>query len=193
LGTFLADAVDTLEKFSEKYSNQDQELAQLVENGKAFEAAWEKDLHDITYLAAVPEDDDDLVPDSSLRYFLRVDGEANRCALQNHLEFIAGRPTVPMVLGFDRVLSVKFYRWVRERLSRYEGRLAFRPAAPASLAGVVDRTFLKVNVNDPPEKVVEAFAHSNAEVAVVVDDAGEVQGTVRAADLLRFRWGRRAA
>jgi hypothetical protein len=196
LGAFLADAVDTLEKYSEKYSNQDDELAQMVEESRAFEAAWEKDLKDITYLAAVPEDDDDLVPDSSLRYFLRVEGDASRCALQNHLDFIAGRPTVPMILGFDRVLSTKFYRWVRERLSRHEGRVAVGAPAPAalgSLAGVVDRSFLKVNVNDEPEKVVAAFAHSDAEVAVVVDDGGEVVGTVRAADLLRFMWGRRGA
>jgi hypothetical protein len=194
LGAFLADAVDTLEKYSEKYSNQDDELGQLVADSPVFDAAWEKDLKDVTYLAAVPEDDDDHVPDSSLRYFLRVEGDANRCALQNHLDFIAGRPTVPMVLGFDRVLSVKFYRWIRERLLQYEGRVAVRARAPAalgSLAGVVDRNFLEVNVNDEPEKVVEAFANSNAEVAVVVDDDGQVLGTVRAADMLRFLWGRR--
>jgi len=195
LGAFLADAVDTLEKYSEKYSNQDNELAQMIEDSGAFDGAWEKDLKDITYLAAVPADDDDVVPDSSLRYFLRVEGDAIRCALQNHLDFIAGRPTVPMILGYDRVLSVKFYRWIRERLVQYEGRVAARaraPAAPGSLAGVVDRSFLKVNVNDDPEKVVAAFANSNAEVAVVVDDGGEVLGTVRAADMLRFLWGRRA-
>jgi hypothetical protein len=196
LGAFLVDAVDTLEKYSEKYSNQDDELAQLVEDGEAFDEAWRVDLKDLTYLAAVPEDDDDVVPDSSLRYFLRVEGDASRCALQNHLDFIAGRPTVPMVLGFDRVLSVKFYRWIRERLLQYEGRVAVRARAPAalgSLAGVVDRNFLEVNVNDEPEKVVEAFANSNAEVAVVVDDGGQVLGTVRAADMLRFLWGRRGA
>jgi hypothetical protein len=195
LGAFLADAVDTLEKYSEKYSNQDDELGQLVADSAAFDRAWEKDLKDLTYLAAVPADDDDVVPDSSLRYFLRVEGDASRCALQNHLDFIAGRPTVPMILGFDRVLSVKFYRWIRERLVQYEGRVAVRarvPAAPGSLAGVVDRNFLEVNVNDGPEKVVEAFANSNAEVAVVVDDGGQVLGTVRAADMLRFLWGRRA-
>jgi hypothetical protein len=196
LGAFLVDAVDTLEKYSEKYSNQDDELSQFVEDGEAFDEAWRKDLKDLTYLAAVPEDDDDVVPDSSLRYFLRVEGDASRCALQNHLDFIAGRPTVPMVLGFDRVLSVKFYRWIRERLVQYEGRVAVRARAPAalgSLAGVVDRNFLEVNVNDEPEKVVEAFANSNAEVAVVVDGGGQVLGTVRAADMLRFLWGRRGA
>jgi hypothetical protein len=195
LGAFLSDAVDTLEKYSEKYSNQDDELAQFIEDGEAFDESWRKDLKDLTYLAAVPEEDDDVVPDSSLRYFIRVDGDASRCALQNHLDFIAGRPTVPMILGFDRVLSVKFYRWIRERLLQYEGRVAVRARAPAalgSLAGVVDRNFLEVNVNDEPEKVVEAFANSNAEVAVVVDDGGQVLGTVRAADMLRFLWGRRA-
>ena len=196
LGAFLADAVDTLEKYSAKYSNQDNELARLVEDSPAFDEAWEKDLKDITYLAAVPQDDDDLVPDSSLRYFLRIEADASRCALQNHLDFIAGRPTVPMILGFDRVLSTKFYRWVRERLVQYEGRVAVRARAPAaigSLAGLVDRSFLEVNVHADPEKVVEAFASSNAEVAVVVDDDGEVLGTVRAADMLRFLWGRRGA
>jgi CBS-domain-containing membrane protein len=99
-----------------------------------------------------------------------------------------------MVVGFARVLSVKFYRWARERLLEYEARLeepARAPAALRSVAGVVDRNFLTVNVNDAPEKVVEAFANSGAEVAVVVDVDGAVVGTVRAADLLRFLWGRR--
>jgi hypothetical protein len=193
LGVFLADAVDTVEKYSEKYADQDGELSEMIAASDAFDAAWERDLKDITYLAAVPEGEDDLVPDSSLRYFLRVDVDANRCALQNHLDFIAGRPTVPMVLGFDRVLSTKFYRWARERLLAYEAR-ALVPAAGATLAsigGVVDRSFLMVNVNDGPEKVLEAFAGSSAEVAVVVDDDGAVVGTLRAGDLLRFLWGRR--
>ncbi len=193
LGVFLADAVDTLEKYSEKYSDQDSELSEMIAASDAYDGAWERDLKDVTYLAAVPEDEDDLVPDSSLRYLLRVDVDANRCALQNHLDFIAGRPTVPMVLGFDRVLSVKFYRWVRERLLAYEARAAV-PAAGAtlgSIGGVVDRSFLTVNVNDEPEKVVEAFAGSSAEVAVVVDGDGAVVGTLRAGDLLRFLWGRR--
>jgi hypothetical protein len=194
LGVFLADAVDTLEKYSEKYTDQDDELSAAIAAGDSYDPSWESDLKDITYLSAVPEGDDDLVPDSSLRYFLRVDVDANRCALQNHLDFIAGSPTVPMVLGFDRVLSVKFYRWARERLLEYEARLevpARAPAALRSVAGVVDPSFLTVNVNDAPEKVVEAFANSAAEVAVVVDDDGAVVGTVRAADLLRFLWGRR--
>jgi hypothetical protein len=145
-------------------------------------------------LAAVPEDDDDLVPDSSLRYFLKVDVDVNRCALQNHLDFVAGRPTVPMVLGFDRVLSVKFYRWARERLLEYQARVAVPPRAAATLAsvaGVVDRSFLTVNVNDDADKVAKAFANSSAEMAVVVGDDGEVVGTVRAGDLLRFLGGRR--
>jgi hypothetical protein len=194
LGVFLADAVDTLEKYSEKYTDQDDELSAAVAAGDAYEPSWERDLKDITFLAAVPRDDDDLVPDSSLRYFLRVDADANRCALQNHLDFIAGRPTVPMVLGFDRVLSVKFYRWARERLVEYESKLAAparAAAALSSVAGVVDRSFLTVNVNDAAEKVGEAFARSGAEGAVVVDDDGAVVGTVRAGDLLRFLWGRR--
>jgi hypothetical protein len=193
LGVFLSDAIDTLEKYSEKYIDQDDELSARVAASAAYQPSWERDLKDLTFLCAVPRDDDDLVPDSSLRYFLRVDVDANRCALQNHLDFIAGRPTVPMVLGFDRVLSVKFYRWARERLVEYEARREAPARAEATLrsvAGVVDRSFLTVNVNDPPEKVVQAFADSNAEVAVVVDDDGAVVGTVRAADLLRFLWGR---
>jgi CBS domain-containing protein len=193
LGVFLADAVDSLEKYSQKYSNQDDELGRMVAASDAFDASWEEDLKNLTYLATVPEDADDLVPDSSLRYFLRVDADASRCALQNHLDFIAGRPTVPMVLGFDRVLSVKFYRWVRERLLAYRARVAapLRAAATlSSVAGAVDRSFLTVNVNDDAEEVAEAFAKSSAEVAVVVDDDGEVVGTVRAGDLLRSLWGR---
>jgi CBS domain-containing protein len=97
-----------------------------------------------------------------------------------------------MLLGFDRVLSTRFYRYVRERMLPYEGRAAAAapvPPALGSLAGVVDRNFLRVHVSDPAEKVVAAFAGSNAEVAVVLDDDGAVVGTLRARDLVRLMWG----
>jgi hypothetical protein len=194
LGVFLADAVDTLEKYSEKYEDQDDELSRMVGGTKAFEASWEENLDTLTFLAAVPGVDEGKVPDSSLRYFLRIDANANRCALQNHLDFIGGRPTAPMVVGFDRVLSMYFYRWVRERLVKFEGEAAVvAPAGAtlATLAGVVDRNFLRVGINDAPEKVVEAFASSNAEIAVVLDGDGEVMGTVKAIDMLKFLWGAR--
>jgi len=192
LGVFLADAIDTLEKYAEKYADQDGELSRRIAASALFEPSWERDLKDLVYLAAVPEDDNDEVPDSSLRYFLRIDAEAGRCALQNHLDFIAGGATAPMLLGFDRVLSTRFYRWVHKRLAAYEGERA-EEAAPVleTMAGVVERNFLTVSVDDSPAKVAEAFATSSAEVAVVVDGDGRVVGTIRAADILRFLWGRR--
>lgn len=193
LGVFLADAVDTIEKYSEKYVDQDDLLAVLAREAPFFKPEWDRDLYELTALAAEPPDREYDVPDSSMRYFLRLDPDVNRCALQNHLEFINGRPTAAMSLGFDRVMSTRFYRYVRERMLAYEGRVA--AAAPAgtlgSLAGVVDRSFLRVNIGDPVEKVLEAFAASDADVAIVVDDAGAVVGTVRARDLLKLTWGYR--
>jgi len=192
LGVFLADAVDTLEKYSEKYADQDDDLSRAVASWSGFDPAWEQDLHALTYLAAEPEEFEDSVPDSSLRYFLRIDADVNKCALQNHLDFIAGRPTATMLVGFDRVLSTRFYRWVRQWLARFESGAA-APAAvgAATLESIVDHNVVRVRAGDAPEKVVEALAASGADVAVVLDEGGAVVGTIKAADVLRVMWENR--
>lgn len=184
LGVFLADAIDTLEKYSEKYTDQDDELAAFVAAWEGFVPSWREDAKTLTALATEEPDHEDDIPDSSLRYFLRVDAEANVCALENHLAFIAGRAAATMLLGFDRVLSTRFYRWVRERLWRYEG-LPTRPVAPDAVAALTRRDVVVVRADDTQREAAAALASAGADVAVVLDERGNVFGIVRAADLLR--------
>jgi len=187
LGVFLADAIDTLEKYSEKYHDQDDELSRYVAAWEGFEAGWNDDAKALTFLATEETEHEDDVPDSSLRYFLRIDADANVCALQNHLAFIDGRATATMLVGFDRILSDKFYRWAHARLRQYEG-VAARAPKPGTAAALTERDFVIARADDRVEDVAAAMAAAGAEVAFVLDDRGAIVGTVRAAQLLRTLW-----
>jgi hypothetical protein len=71
----------------------------------------------LTFLAAVPVERRDEVPDSSLRHLLRVDRRHDQCALESHLLYIQHRPYAPMVLAHEGIPNRKFYAYVEERLA----------------------------------------------------------------------------
>src|SRR3989338_5488 len=75
LGVFLADAIDTFEKYVPIYRDQDKELALHIKKNYSFLDVDEKDVYELAYLAAIPEESVDEIPDSSLRYLLTIDGE----------------------------------------------------------------------------------------------------------------------
>ncbi|MBI5124396.1 MAG: hypothetical protein HZA72_03150, partial [Candidatus Omnitrophica bacterium] len=72
LGVFLADAVDTFDKYVPSYRDQDKALAQYIKDNYSFLDLDEKDVYELAYLAAIPEEKVDEIPDSSLRYLLSV-------------------------------------------------------------------------------------------------------------------------
>ncbi len=118
VGVFLADAVDTLEKYVLEYGDKDREIAEYIrQNFKDLGMDWE-DVYRLTFLAAVPEDQRDDVPDSSLRHLLRVDRKHDQCALESHLLYIQGRPYARMVLAHEGIPNHRFYAYVEERLAK---------------------------------------------------------------------------
>lgn len=116
LGIFLADAIDTLEKYVTRYSDQDYELAHLIEDRRPDLAADRDEVHRLTYLCAVPAEQKDKVPDSSLRHLLAIDRRTDQTALESHLAYIEGRRYTRMRLAMEQVDNRKFYRWFEERL-----------------------------------------------------------------------------
>ncbi|UCE27327.1 MAG: CBS domain-containing protein [Candidatus Coatesbacteria bacterium] len=192
LGVFLADAIDTLDKYARYYRDQDYEIGIKAKSSRFFNESWDESLETVTYLAAIPDENDD-VPDSSLRYFLLVDRETERCALLSHLDFIEGRPTVPLLLGHSRVKNTVFYKYMRSVLSEYA---AYKPEPAVteiplgSVASAVNRNFVTVRETEQLSSVIKTFLEKGAELAVVVDDDGEVRGTLDARDLLRIIWSR---
>lgn len=118
LGGFLSDALDTLEKFVplERYGDQDGDLSRLVEAEANGVEISRKELHRLTWMCAVPPEEAESVPDSSLRHLLAVDRSVDQTALESHLAYVQRRPYAPMSLAFERVENTEFYAWLEARV-----------------------------------------------------------------------------
>ncbi len=192
LGVFLADAVDTLEKYAPEYRDQDQEMAYFIGRGfKELNVSLE-DVYEIAYLAAIPPAEEAWIPDSSLRYFLSVDPRTGITALQSHMDFVEGRSIIPLAISYKRTLNTQFYEYIRRRLvnvrrleamavPRLQLRMIDRP-----LESIVRKNHLVVSKDMPLVEVVKKFRQSKSEVVIVVDKKGEVLGTLTATDLINL-------
>lgn len=121
LGVFLADAVDTLEKFVVDYRDQDDELAKRIEQQFPKLNLTQREVYQLIWLNAVPPEHKDDVPDSSLRQMLQIDQEADQNALESHLAYVAGHPFSPMTLGHQDIPNTAFYEWFEGRLRECPG------------------------------------------------------------------------
>jgi len=72
----------------------------------------------LTYLAAIPEDAEIDVPDSSLRHLLRIDRHHDLCALEAHLLAVQGLPAPSIALSHERTPSARFYAYLRGRIAQ---------------------------------------------------------------------------
>jgi hypothetical protein len=115
-GIFLADAIDTLEKYvpHEHEGDQDWELAKEIQRGYDDLSLTMDDVYALTHVARGAEDG--AVPDSSLRHMLRVDRKVDQCALEAHLLVATGQPHAPLSLGHRKVPSDAFYAEVKRRV-----------------------------------------------------------------------------
>lgn len=131
-GVFLADAIDTLEKYvpPERYGDQDADLAHRIAAEWRGLPVGPREAEELAYLAM--GGDERRVPDSSLRHLLRVDRAVDQCAAESHLLTAAGMACAPMALGHHRASSRAFYDLVERRLARFERSGAFHDDEPAS-------------------------------------------------------------
>jgi hypothetical protein len=115
-GVFLADAIDTLEKYvpADRFGDQDWELAKEIEQGYAELRTTMDDVYALTHVARGSEDGS--MPDSSLRHMLRVDRKVDQCAIEAHLLTAGGKPAAPLSLGHRKVPSDRFYAEVKRRV-----------------------------------------------------------------------------
>jgi hypothetical protein len=120
-GVFLADAIDTLEKYvpQARYGDQDWELAKEIEREYRNLDLTMDDVYALTSVARGSEDGS--VPDSSLRHLLRVDRKVDQCALEAHLLAAAGEPYAPLSLGHRKVPSNQFYAEIKRRVTEIKG------------------------------------------------------------------------
>ena len=121
VGVFLADAIDTLEKYVPTYSDQDRDLAEEVAAHAGGLGMGLPEAHLLTFLAAIPEAQEGSIPDSSLRHLLAIDRHRDLCALEAHLLHVEGIPAPAIALGHERVSSRRFYEYVEARVREAQG------------------------------------------------------------------------
>lgn len=116
VGCFLADAVDTLEKYVPVYSDQDSEIGELVKDHTGLTL---DDAADLAYLCAIPRSMEGKLPDDSLRHMLQIDRKLDQCPLESHLAYVAGRPYSPMVLDHGECTNVEFYDYIDSKIAEF--------------------------------------------------------------------------
>lgn len=195
LGVFLADAIDTFEKYVPIYRDQDKELALHIKENYAFLDLDEDDVFQLAYLAAIPEDRVDEIPDSSLRYLLSVDQEIGQSSLETHLNFIEGKPFLPMAISYKRILISVLYDFVKEKLKSINKEVvakipdAFAKELESSVAKVMQRKFITVSPQTSLKSALEKVEARKGELIIVKDEFGNILGVINPGDFLVFLKG----
>lgn len=192
LGVFLADIIDTLEKYAPVYRDQDGNLSFLIARGFKDLRMTLDDVYELASLAAIPEAEELTVPDSSLRYLLSIDSKVQRCAFKSHLDFIEGKPVVPLLVSFKRILSTHFYEYINRRLINVQKFQKL--AVPGITVQQIERPVLEIAKKDfsivmkdaTIADVVKRFKETKCEMVIVQDKNMRVVGTITAADLYHY-------
>jgi hypothetical protein len=116
LGVFLADAIDTLEKFVINYADQDNDLARHIEQHFPNLKLTRQDVYRMIWLNAVPPEQTGSVPDSSLRHMMEIDRLTDQNALESHLAYLAGHSYSPLLIASEDVPNHEFYEWFEGRM-----------------------------------------------------------------------------
>ncbi len=119
LGAYLADAIDTLDKFSLKFIEQDDKLAHIIKRNMPDLNITDDEVLSFIYLIAIPKEAKKY-PDSSQRYFLQIDKETNITTLESHYRFLTGKPYPHFKISYERVLNEEFYRYIKKKVSDFK-------------------------------------------------------------------------
>ena len=197
LGVFLADAIDTLEKYVKSFRDQDGELALYIKDNYKFLDADERDACELAYLAAIPEGRVDEIPDSSLRYLLTVDEETGQSTLETHLNYIEGKPFLPIAISYKRIVISELYDFLRDKMEGINKEInikipeAFVRGLDSSVMKVMQRRFITVSPDTSLKVALEKAELRRSEVVIVKDEYGNILGVINPSDFLVFLRGRR--
>lgn len=195
IGVFLADAIDTLEKYVSVYRDQDKEIAMHIKKNYAFLDVGNDDVYELAYLAAIPEERVDEIPDSSLRYLLAIDEETGQSSLETHLNFIEGKPFLPIAISYKRILITQLYDFVKDKLASINKEVVFKiPEAfvkelDSSVTKVMQRRFITVSPQTSLKSALSKVEARKGELIIVRDEFGNILGTVNPRDFLVFLRG----
>lgn len=191
LGVFMADAIDTLEKYVNIYRDQDNELARYIKENYAFLDCEERDVCELSYLAAIPKDRIDTVPDSSLRYLLTIDEESGQSALETHINFVEGKPIQQIPISHKRVPVSELYEFIKEKLKGISKDIVFKipelaKELSSSVTKVMQRRFITVSPHTSLKTALEKAESRKSDLIIVKDENGNILGVVNPIDFLVF-------
>jgi predicted transcriptional regulator len=191
LGVFLADAIDTLEKYVAVYRDQDNDLARYIKENYAFLDCDEKDACELSYLAAIPKEKVDEVPDSSLRYLLTINEDAGQSALETHINFIEGKPIQQIPVSHKRMPVTELYEFVKEKLKSINKEVVFKvpelgKELESSVTKVMQRHFITVSPHTSLKTALQKAEARKSELVIVKDENGNILGVVNPRDFLVF-------
>jgi hypothetical protein len=191
LGVFLADAIDTLEKYATLYSDQDNELARYIGQHYPQLNASTEDLHRLIYLSTIPEKKVDIIPDSSLRYLLSIDKKSNQTLLDCYLAFIERKPLMPMGMWKSKTTTTEFFSYINHRFLNFqaaESHLASLPIAARlsrRVSEIMETSVMTVDADSSVSEAVQKMLAGNKNFLVVTQNGGKIVGIIRASDVLR--------
>lgn len=116
VGVFLADAIDTIEKYVSDFSDQDNNLAKRILAAKPDIGISFDELLRFTYISATPEKSDVTVPDSSLRHMMLIDRTKDMTAIESHFLFIQHKHFPKIRISHEEVPNNEFYDYVQHRV-----------------------------------------------------------------------------
>jgi hypothetical protein len=191
LGVFLADAIDTLEKFAPCCSDQDNELARYIgDRYKDLNASME-DLHKLIYLSTIPEKKVDLIPDSSLRYLLSIDKKTKQSLLDCYLAFIERKPLMPMGMWKTKTTTTEFFSYINHRFLNFQAAEAHLASLPIAarlsrrIGEIMETGIMTVDVSASVSEAIQKMLAGNKNFLVVTQNGGKIVGVIKASDVLR--------
>jgi len=116
VGAFVADAIDTIEKYISEPGDLDDELARSIGSSCSDLGVGPDDVLKVSRLAADEEDAELNMPDCSLRHFLRVDREVDQNAIESHLLFLEGKEMAEMDIGHEHVSNLELYEFLQGKV-----------------------------------------------------------------------------
>lgn len=122
LGVFLADAIDTWDKYTPYIigNGQDEMLGDFIEKHGIM--VDEQKIIEFIYLAAIPQGKK--LPDSSQRYLLQRTktrkGRLRISAIESHLRFLRGERVERIKIGWFEESNRELYAYIKGRISTYK-------------------------------------------------------------------------
>lgn len=119
IGCFLADCIDTLEKYSTYYGDQDAKISMHIQQICKEKIYDKSDAAKLAYLSAIPSDMGNQLPDSSMRHLLEVDSAQDISPLESYLQYLSNQPYSEIELDKGQCTNTELFDYIEQRLDEY--------------------------------------------------------------------------